>query len=108
MSQTADVMKSELNKLRSDLCAAFQTPGNQDQDGSSLGAAQNAAAAAVKELVVEIERLVQHMENIDKQMAEVWHLHEHMQARHIGETLPAASPQFHALSINVITMSEAV
>lgn len=69
MAQTADVMKAELEKLRSDLYAAFQTA---EQRGPGYNP-QNADAAAVKELVVEVERLVQHMDNIDKQMAEVWH-----------------------------------
>lgn len=67
MAQTADVMRSELEKLRSDLYVAFQTAEHRRTSSSP----QNADAAAVKELVVEVERLVQHMDNIDKQMAEV-------------------------------------
>lgn len=75
MAQTADVMKTELEKLRSDLYAAFQTAEHRGPGSSNpLGGAQSADTAAVKELGVEIERLVQHLENMDKQMAEVRHL----------------------------------
>lgn len=75
MAQTADVMKSELEKLRNDLYAAFQTGERYETGSNPPGDTQSADAAAVKGLVVEVERLVQQMENIDIQMAEVRHLH---------------------------------
>lgn len=74
MAQTADVMKAELEKLRSDLYAAFQTAEYRGTASGATTGAQSADAAAVQELTVEIDRLVQHMETIDKQMAEVCNL----------------------------------
>jgi hypothetical protein len=111
MAQTADVMKAELNKLRSDLYAAFQTAEHREQGNYRVNGAQSADAGAVKELVVEIERLVQHMENIDKQMAEVCLLHEHpyvSEKECICRLVRQTSLQTHTFRINMITVSRAV
>jgi RNA polymerase-binding transcription factor DksA len=70
MAQTADVMKAELNKLRTDLYDAFQSTGQASQAPNSR-TPENADEAAVKELTAEIERLVQHIQSIDKQLQEV-------------------------------------
>lgn len=69
MGQTADVMRGELEKLRSDMHAAMQSTGHVPGKGTTgnLGA----EAQAADRLSQEIDRLVQHMETIDKQLAEV-------------------------------------
>lgn len=70
MGQTADVMRGELEKLRSDMHAAMQSTGHVPGKPGTTGNL-GAESQAAESLSQEIERLIQHMESIDKQLAEV-------------------------------------
>lgn len=70
MGQTADVMRAELEKLRGDMHAAMQSTGHVPGKRGTTGNL-SAESEAADSLSQEIERLVQHMDTIDKQLAEV-------------------------------------
>lgn len=69
MGQTADVMRGELEKLRSDMHAAMQSTGHVPGKGTPGNL--SAESQAAESLSQEIDRLIRHMETIDKQLAEV-------------------------------------
>lgn len=69
MGQTADVMRGELEKLRSDMHAAMQSTGHVPGKGPTGNL--SAESQAAESLNQEIGRLVKHMGTIDKQLAEV-------------------------------------
>ena len=67
MAQTADVMRSELAKLREKTHAAMRATGHVPGGGADAGADDTAIAALQK----EIARLRDSVQNLDSQLAEV-------------------------------------
>eukprot|EP00892_Ulva_mutabilis_P006932 jgi/Ulvmu1/4610/UM002_0339.1 len=88
MGQTADVMRGELETLRGNMHAAMQSTGHVPGKPGTTGNLSAESEAAVS-LSQEIARLVQHMETIDKQLAECRSLYssaQHLEDKALWET----------------------